>query len=349
MRCYSKLLFIALLALAGLFFTSAAADRARANEQQAKAAPAAQAAQEPEETAYDQEEYDALMNATKEPDLQKRGQMLLDFLQKYPKTTLGSYVNSGYSSLLRECSLSKKYELLQANAERWLKLHPNDVITLGYIAEAANNLQNFDKCAECMEEIYKQQPSPTLAKDIFQVYQKTKNLQKQIDWADRLFKMPEFDSDFMLRFGFVSKYTESNNFPKAAEYAEKTLKSADQVKQPDASTQEQIRKVRHASYHVMAMSLFEKDKFADAMAAFTNAIKYERYGIGYYYIGQCLERLDKIDDALIAYAKAELVGGEVAPKAKARLEQLYKALHNNTTIGIDKVYNKAKEQLAAEK
>ncbi len=47
---------------------------------------------------------------------------------------------------------------------------------------------------------------------------------------------------------------------------------------------------------------------------------------------------------MLWYAKAELQGGEIAPKAKENLEQLYKALHNNTLIGIEKVYRRAKEQ-----
>jgi hypothetical protein len=346
MKCYSKLFFLALLTLAAIFFTGIVTDRAIANEQQAAAGPAAQ---EPEETPYDEEEYNAYTSASKEPDLQKRGTMLLDFIKKYPKSALMSYVNADYTNLLHDCSAAKKYEVLKANAENWLKLHPNDVITLGYIADATNNLGDFDKCAECMEEIYKQQPSPTLAKDIFMMYQKTKNLSKQIEWSDRLFKLPEYEADFMLRFDFVSKYTESSNFPKAAEYAQLVLKSADLVKQPNAATQDQIRKVRHACYHVIAMNQFEKDKFAEAITAFTNAIKYERYGIGYYYIGQCLEHLDKVDDAIVAYAESELVGGEAAAKAKARLEQLYKAIHNNNTTGIEKVYRKAKEELGIDK
>jgi hypothetical protein len=344
MKCYSKLFFLALLALAAIFFTGTVADRAIANEQQAAAGPAAQE-QEPEETPYGEEEYNAYTSASKEPDLQKRGAMLLDFIKKYPKSALMSYVNADYANLLHECSTSKKYEILKANAENWLKLHPNDVITLGYIAEATNNLGDFDKCAESMEEIYKQQPSATLAKDIFQMYQKTKNVSKQNEWSDRLLKMPEFEADFMLRFDFVSKYTESGNFPKAAEYAQLTLKSTDLVKQPNAATQDQIRKVRHACHHVIGMNLFEKDKFAEAITAFTNAIKYERYGIGYYYIAQCLEHQDKIDDAMVDYANAELLGGEVAPKAKARLEQLYKAIHNGNTTGIQKIYNKARLEL----
>jgi len=37
--------------------------------------------------------------------------------------------------------------------------------------------------------------------------------------------------------------------------------------------------------------------------------------------------------------------GEYAERAKARLELLYKALHNDTLIGIDKVYTKDNETL----
>jgi len=309
-------------------------------------------AQEPEETPYDDVEYGAYEAATKEPDLEKRGTLLLQFIEKYPKSALMPHIVAGYDGLLQECSTTKNYNLLEAHAEKWLKLHPNDVRTLAFIAEATNNLQKYERCVECMEEIYKMQPSPTLAKDIYGGYQKTKNLAKQIEWAERLFKMPEFDSDFALRYEFVTRYIGSNNIPKAAEYAQLTLKATDHVKNPDAKTQEQLRAVRRACYHVIGTNLMEKDKYADAIAAYQMALKAERYGEGYYYIAQCQENLEQVDNAIVTYAKAETVGGEspeLAPKAKARLEQLYKALHNNTTIGIDKAYRKAKEELALEK
>ena len=35
--------------------------------------------------------------------------------------------------------------------------------------------------------------------------------------------------------------------------------------------------------------------------------------------------------------------GEVGKKAKDNLEQFYRLLHNDTTVGIEKLYNKAKE------
>ncbi len=299
------------------------------------------AAAEPEEAEpeYTEEEYNAYEAATKEADPEKRGSMLLEFIQKYPKSKLLSYADASYRSLLYECSSNKQYQQLQHLAEQWLKRNPNDIQTLAYIAEAAEKLGNNQRCAECLEVIYNLEPSksPTIAYHIFNTYKRMNNEAKATEWAEKILKMPEYDSDFMLRYDFVQKYVKAKNFAKAAEYARLTLKAADLVQQPDAETREQLRKVRRACHHLLGVHAYEDGKFNDAIKSFQQALKVEKYGEGYYYIGMSLWKMDKVEDAMIYFARAEMQGGEVAGQAKDKLEQLYKALHNNTTIGIDKV------------
>ena len=335
MKGYLRLFLMALLTLTAASFAGAVA----------------QQPSEEEETPYDEVEFKAYEDASKEPDLDKRGTMLLDFMQKYPKSALMPHINSAYEIALKECQNNKKWDALESLAEKWLKLHPKDVNTLAFIALATNELKKYDRCVECYEEIYKMQPSATLANEIYHGYQRTNNLAKQQEWAEKLLQMPEFDSDYSMRYDFVTKYTKSNNIPKAAEYAQLTLKSADLVAQPDEKTQEQLRMVRRNCHHIIGTSLEEQSKYAEAIAAYAKALKAEQYGEGYYRIAQCQENLKQIDEAILSYAKAETVGGEdpdTAKKSKARLEVLYKALHNNTIIGIDKVYRKAKEELSTE-
>lgn len=72
---------------------------------------------------------------------------------------------------------------------------------------------------------------------------------------------------------------------------------------------------------------------------------------GYYLVAQCQERTRHLDDAMFSYARAVTVGGEIgesatATNAKQRLEQLYRATHNGTLVGIDKIYKRAKESMA---
>jgi len=293
-----------------------------------------------------EDEYNAYYSTRKEPDFEKRAAMLLEFQQKYPQSTLMENIYSDYVDMLKKTLQDKKYELLESLGEKWLTVHPNDAVMCTFVAEATLPLHKYQRCGECLEVVYKIKPSPALAREIQISYQRADNTAKLFEWDEKLFKMPEFEDDYMLRFDLVMRYAKDDNLAKAAEYARRTLKAADLAsRQSDTNTKEQLQKVRRACHHVIASDLMEKRNFVEAISEYKQAIKVERYGEGYYGIGLCLENLKEIEEANVYYAMAELMGGEIELKAKARLKTLYKALHNNTLIGINKVYQKAKESL----
>ncbi len=339
MKCDSRLLLFVLLMCAASLFPMAAAGNSANPPQQ-------QAADEEEETPYDDVEFGAYEAAVKEPDLEKRGPMLLAFIEKYPKSALMVYIRSGYDTLLHECSQTGKYALLEASAEKWLKLNPGNIQTIAYLAEAAQKAGNDLKYAQRLEEIYALDPKSSYAADILNAYGKAKNQAKIDEWTNKILKMPEFDANFLLRFDFVKKYMESNDYSKAAEYAKLTIKSTDLVKEPSKDVQEQISKVRYVCHLAIGIYAYEDGKFAEAIRSLQQALKFEKQGDPYYYIGMSQWKQDKIDDAILSFARAELQGGAIAAQAKDKVEQLYKALHNNTTVGIEKVYRKAKEEPA---
>ena len=172
---------------------------------------------------------------------------------------------------------------------------------------------------------------------------------KYLEWVEKVLEYPEHAGDFALRYDLVQYYVNQKDYAKAAQYARKTLESIKLVKQPSAETQKSMRTVQRACHHLIGIQQYEDGKYAEAIKSFRQALKAEVYSEGNYYIGMCQRNLDQIDDAMLSLAKADLQGGEVAPKAKEYLEKLYRALHNNTLIGIEKIYRKAKEQLEAAK
>ncbi len=293
------------------------------------------------ENAYN--DYHAARN---EPDFEKRAALLIEFYRKYPDSNLIGYIEDDYESVLKELWQEKKYALLETLSEKWLEIHPKDKEALTFAAGAATNLQKFDKCGKSLEAIYETNPSPSLARGIHNCYQKTENLDKRIEWADRLFKLPEFDADFMIRFDCTTKFYEDRHLSQAAKYAKLTLKSADLAKQRDAINDDQLKNVRQACYHIIASDFLEKEDCDAAITYFKKTAQSEQYGQICYQIGLCLDKQKEIESAMLYYAMAELVDGENAPRAKSRLEILYKALHNQTLVGIEKVYKKAKESLA---
>lgn len=294
-----------------------------------------------------EDEYNAYYTVRQEPDFEKRGAMLAEFIHKYPQSSLKKNVDYEFSQMLKKASEDKKYELLESLAGKWLSIHANDSEAYAFMAEAAINLQKYEKCGESLEAVFALQSSPALAWQIHTCYQKANNLAKQTEWAAKLFKMSDFAADYMLRYGYVVRFSKDQNLAKAAEYAQLTLKSADLANPQDASTKEQLRRVRRACYHVIGSSLLEKESYSEAISAFKDALKIERYEEGYYKIGLCYDNQKEFEKALPYYAAAELMGGEDASKAKTRLQALYRSLHNDTLIGIEKVYKKG-EDLQAE-
>lgn len=341
MKCQSKLLLFATLALAVVFFSAALICHADTKLQQP--APAVQAEEQESSPEYI-EQYEAWDKAKNEPDIQKSAAMLIQFLEKYPKSELLKHAESSYASLLMKCSDEKKFQDLETLAEQWLKLHPGNLPAIAYLATASKELGHDEKWIQNLIEIYKIQPSGNLANEIAQAYNKTKNKAKYLEWTEIALKSPEYETDFRTRLDLVQFYVEEKNPSKAIEYARAALKAADLVKDPSAEMKEQLRKVRKACHDTIGKILLEQDKFDEAIQSFEQALRVEKSGESYYFIAYCLRMQKNIDDAMLWYARAEQYGGEYAPKAKENLEQLYKALHNNTLIGIEKIYRKAKDQ-----
>jgi tetratricopeptide (TPR) repeat protein len=338
MKCHFKILLIAWLALALACVLSTAVSCA-SSEPQGQEADAQAPEVVPE---YSQEEYDCYDAAVKEPDSLKRGKMLIQFIDKYAKSKLMPHIDAAYKTLLFDCSTAKKFQELEILGEQWLTLHPNNIDTLYYIAEASEKLSHDEKCIQCLLEIYKIKPAGDLAREIVNAYLKIKNIPKFLEWTETIFKYPEFNGDFGLRWYLVNMYLEKDR-AKASEYAKETLKSISLVKDPSAETEELIRDYSWRCHDIIGINLIQQKKYAEAIAHFEQALKVKEYSEAHYNIALCLRNQGKIDDGIISYAKAELLGGEVAPKAKENLEKVYRSIHNGNLTGIEKTYNKAKE------
>ena len=342
MKCHSNIPLFAMIALAVLFFAAPVVGHASVELQQAAAATQAE---EQESSPEYIEQYEAWEKAKDEPDVQKSGAMLIQFLEKYPKSELIKHAEGSYVSLLVKCSEGKNFQDLEILAEKWLAIHPGDLTTLAAVAASSRELGHNDKWIQSQIEIYKIQPSANLAIDIAQSYSTTKNKAKYVEWTETALKFPEYETDFKTRLNLVQFYVEEKNPAKAVEYARAALKATDLVKNPSSETKAQLLKVRKACYDTVGKIMLQQDKFDEAIKAFEQALEVEKSGESYYFIAHCLRMQDKIDDAMLWYARAEQQGGEFAPKAKENLEQLYKAMHDNRLTGIEKIYRKAKDQV----
>jgi len=296
----------------------------------------------PEEITAHNEQIDIYTVAINEQDLLKRGDMLIDFIAKYPESELLElYVLPAYPRLLFECSQNNKYQELEILAEKWLDLYPDNLEAIAHAATAAEQLGHNEKFLKYLLIIYDMEPMGERAWFIADTYDKIGNLEKYVEWCEKTYTYPEYSGDYTLRLKLVQRFLEIENIDKASTYAAKTLEVFDAAENPDAAQQENIRSKRRICHHIIALKLYKEDKFQEAIKSFESALKAETYQEGFYRIGLCLWELKEGETAHDYFSAAELMGGEYTEKAKDYKEQLYKESHNNTLIGIEKVHKRA--------
>ncbi len=304
-----------------------------------------------QEQEYSEEEYDAYEKAKDEKDPAKKADALVAFMEKYPKSKLQQYIVAEYQNLAYGLRTNKQFDMLMALSERWLKFFPQDLQTCAYALEAASELGHTQKRLEYAQKIYAMKPTGPLAYEIAEAYKKAGNETAHLEWLHKVMEYPEYAGDFKLRLDLAQKYATEKNLNKAAEYAQLTLKSLEAAAKPDgvsdADWKKTTRSVRRACHWLLGLNYYEDKKYPQAVQAFNEALKAEVFDAAFYYIGLSQWKMDQIDEATISFGAAELLKGEHQSQAKEYLEKLYRALHNNTTVGIDKVYKKAQALLDA--
>jgi hypothetical protein len=339
----NKQLFLALFASALLL--APAYSLGQSQQQQ----PAAQTEQQEE---YTEEEYDAYEKATKEADLDKRADMLIAFMEKYPKSKLMSYIDQSYQELMYKYNQGQKWDKLLPLAERWLKTHPDDLQAIDYAAAAAQNLGQHQKFIDYGLKVFAAKPTKEYIYFIAQSYKKMGDEAKYQEWTEKSF--PYFPDDFVIRMEFVHKYIKENNVPKAAEYAQQALKAMELAKKPDtmsdADWQKLVRDQKKTARYIIGVNLYTKDRYPEAIKALEAILTTDKkFGPAYYYIGYSQWQLGQIDEAIENFCKAAILKSEMQTQAKEHMEKLYKSIHNDTLIGIDKVWRRNEKELGVER
>ncbi len=346
MKSHSTTVILILLVLVAVCFPNANKSYAFENPQ---AKPADEQSSEQEGIEIEDAELADWEAAKGEPDYDKRATKLLEFINKYPKTQLKKHFEYEYATLFDLCQKEEKWEALQSIIQKWLQAYPDYPNKLDLTARdaiAAEKLGNYERCAECLEEIYAQKPDNKLVLSIYESHKKTKKLNKMIEWADKVLQTPEYAGYYWIPYEFVQKYSESKNTKEAIVWIKKTFKAADAAKDLTPQQQEELTTVRNIGTLMIAQQLIEDQKWDPAIKALNDALKYKKSCTAFLNIGLAKWKQGKGDDAMDSLAKAELMNEESCSKeAKKHLETLYSSQHNDTLVGIKKLYDRTREDM----
>ena len=300
-------------------------------------------AQEPTE-----EEYKALTDIQAEKDINKKAEMIFSFLKEKPKTAYKPNVMAEYQKVIIELKNEKKWEQIISLGDKLLDVAPNDDFTEAALTQAYAETNNMKGFATYGERAYPQKPSAALALAIAQAYQKLGNEAKYLQWREKVLAQDPNNVEILM--DMTRRYMASQNTAQALKYARMSLKALPTAKKPDGIDEKAWKNTTDAgyatAYAVVGADAFQKQNYNAAIENFTSSVKYyRRNDSAYYHLGLSYWQQNKLQPAMLNFAKAYVIKGATAAAAKKYLDQLWASSHRGSMAGVNAVIDKAQQDL----
>jgi tetratricopeptide (TPR) repeat protein len=331
--CFSKILFV-ILFVAGLMLIP-------------NLAPAQDKEQE-KPAAYTDEEYKVYQDIQAEKDPVKKTDMIVKFLQEKPSTGLRKWIESDFHRPLDDLRTAKNWTQVIALGEKFLSVAPKDEFTIVRVTAAYEATGNTKGFATLGEKLYGFKPTAELALAIATAYQKLGNDAKYTQWKEKVLVA---DPDNLQNLAeMTQKYMGNQNKVQALKNAKKIISILPTAKRPasiDEATWKNIASNAGAiAYAVVGSDAYENRRYAEAIINLDNSVKnFKKNEQAYFLLGMCYWQQNKLDAAMLNFAKAYLIKGSLAATAKTNLEQLWKNTHRNSLAGINRITEQAQQDL----
>ena len=307
-------------------------------------------AQDPATPQYSPEEYSAYQAITGESDPAKKTDLILNFFKTYPKSTLAQHITADFNAMLKSLQDGNRWSQSITVGRQFLTVVPEDNYTIALVANAYAETKDYKNFVVFGEEVYKKSPSGNLAYSLAKAYQSLGNNAKLAEWAEKtVAKLP--DSHEML-LELAKIYVDANRSAEADKYAKQCLKVIQAAAKPEQSSEKDWTAYKNYSqmmcYYIIGKVAYDKQSYAQAVSNLEQHIKLNaRNDMAYYMLGESYWQTRNATLALKNYAKASLLGGNAAGPAKQKLEMMWKASHQGSLTGLDKVIAAAKAELQA--
>lgn len=297
---------------------------------------------------YTEEEYKTFQEIQATTDGAKKVDMIVKFLQEKPKTGLRSYLLPEYQTVIVELQNKKEWDRIIVLADKFLDAVPNDDFSFSALAAAYSATNNTKGFANFGEKAYASKPSSQLAYAIAKAYQSLGNEAKFLQWGEKA--LAGDSSYYEIAAELTRSFLKSQNTDKATKYARICLKALPTAKKPEGVDDKAWKNATDnyyaTAYYAIGAAAYNSQNYPQAISNLDSAVKYyKRNDMAYYYLGMSNWQLNKLQPAMLNFAKAYVLKGPTSTSARQSLEKLWKSGHRGSLDGINVVIQRAEQEL----
>ena len=301
------------------------------------------AVQEPTE-----EEYKALTDIQAEKDAAKKTEMIIKFLREKPKTSYRPNVIAEFEKIMVDLQKKKDWSEIINLGNRYVEVAPDDALSVRLLTAAYSETKNMKGFATVGEKAYAASPSPQLANAIAMAYLSLGNDAKFLTWGEKAVAGDPNNVEILAEL--TKKSLSMQNSAQALKYAHMTLKAAPSAKKPEGvdaqAWQNTVNTSYATAYAAIGADAYQKQNYVEAIKNLDSAVKYvKRNETAYYFLGMSYWQQNKLQPAMLNFAKAYYLKGSTSVAAKRYLDQLWKSGHRGSLAGEERVIETAEQDL----
>lgn len=301
-----------------------------------------------QELSQEEKEYKALQDIQAEKDPTQKTNMVVKLLRENPKTTYRPHVVAEFQKVLVDLQKEKKWSQVITLGDKFIDVAPEDSITVKALAVAYSETKNTKGFATFGEKAYASSPSGQLAFAIAQAYLALGNDAKFIQWGEKTLAAQPDNTEIMA--DMTRRSLAMQNQAQALKYAKMCLKALPTAKKREGIDEQTWKNTISNNYAVayaaIGAAAYENKNYTEAITNLDNAVKYvKRNETAYYFLGMAYWQQNKLQPAMLNFAKAYVIKGSTSATAKKYLDQLWMSGHRNSLAGQEQVIQRAQMEL----
>jgi tetratricopeptide (TPR) repeat protein len=309
----------------------------------------------------------------KEANVQKRADLLTNFVKERPISRMLLYVTSNYLECLKPYIDKQDWARIISAEESFLALLPSEksvrsqskYIPVGleeFLKEqlAASKLliqrglltayyqsNNLPKAAETAEKVYAATSDKTMLPALADIFLKMQNHDKYLVYGQKLMDATPINQErgYRTALQMADIYIKKQQTNKAIDLLSKVMSVyADRV--PPGFQEASWNATRAFYYGVVAARAYEAKDYNKALDLYGRVVRFDsKRDDAYYFMGMAKWQTGDQAGAIPYLARCAVLGKNYSEKARQYLEQLYRAEHSDSLDGLDQELENAKSSL----
>ncbi len=263
----------------------------------------------------------------------------------HPKSKILPYFESFFSQTAEDYRAAGNSSAADALVGKMMQLYPDSPALIAKELQAATQRQDHPSIIRFGEKLYAADPNPQIGRILAESYINTNNEAKALEFSAKTLEALGPQDGVFFAYWLAGYYAGKNDTDSALKYYNVVLGAFPNSSPPGWSA-DQWNGVKATAFSVRGRDAYVKKDYPAAIANYTEVLKFQpQNDFIHLYIGLSFWRLQRLEDAQGALAKAVVLGKEYAGQAREYLEQIYKPLNSDTLDGIEEVLNQARAAL----